>query len=389
MGNELRYVCLVETRRLLLLMGAVFGLILFVQYFELPYVGVLSSVFETSKSRVATIEDVSSRDSWSRTSSDVNATEGAPTAADEINGNTGNVKDGFIVESEKTPNVDFGDDFGVENGKTLNDTTGDDFVLESGQTLNDTFGDDFGMENGKALNDTLDDGFDTEEEIPLKDSLEMDRDSTIDTAVRNDVEDTDDGLQELEETSRTNASFKDDGIGDVVQVSERIEEKNSTGETPLVAQSPSSLLSNFLPPQNQESSRFTSTETSPPNASIAKEPGNILPTIENPKIPKKERFIEPELAVVPISKMNDMLLESHLSYQPPVFTRVTISYVCNGVFVPTSLLTYFSVLQKIRWSSPADNQLRSAKFQIENAPLIHDDPEFDVSLYRNFSAFKR
>lgn len=222
MGNELRYVCHVETRRLLLFMGAVFGLVLFVQYLEFPYVSVLSSVFETSKSRVETIENVSNKDWLSRN---------APTAMEKIDGMR-YVKDEFVVESGKSPVVDLGNDFGMENGKASNNTFGDDFILESGKTLNETFGDDFDLENGKDLNvnGTLDDGFDAEDEIPLKDSLEMDRDSTIDTAVRKDVEDTDDGLQEPEETSRTNASLKDDGIENVVETSERNKEKFPMGK---------------------------------------------------------------------------------------------------------------------------------------------------------------
>ncbi|XP_057799515.1 probable glycosyltransferase At3g07620 [Salvia miltiorrhiza] len=368
MGNELRYVCLVETRRLLLLMGVVFGLVLFVQYFELPYRSVLSW---TSKSRVAIIESDYSRDSFSRSSMDR-----VPTAIKETDGDTRNGRDEFVV------NDTLGDGFGLENGKALNDTFGDDFALESGKTMNDTtLGDDFRLENGlnntlgddlgleNGLNDTLgddfrvgdgkaflngtldDDGIDPEDEIPFKDSLEKDRDSTIDTAVRNDIESTDDGLQELEEASRSSDSMRHDVVGDVIQTS--------------VGESPSSLLSDAVPPQNPEPSRNASTEMSPPNAATEKESENIVRKNETPNIRKvsatKERVTETEPAVVPISLMNNMLAQSRISYQPP----------------------------KMQWSSPADHELRNARSLIENASLIQNDPQFDVSLYRNFSAFKR
>lgn len=349
MGNELRYVCLVETRRLLLLMGVIFGLILFVQYFELPYGNVLSSVFETSTSRVISIENPPSTDSSSdpvasrnltqssRDSTGLSVANGVPTAmnaSDRMDGSSGNVTD--------------------------------ELVVEGGKTLNDTLGDGFGLEN-----DTLDDDdIDPEDEIPLKDSLEMDRDSAIATAVRNYIGETDDGLKESEETSNTSASANHDGIRDVVLTSEKKE------GTPSVAEPPSSLLS----PQNPESSRSSPVETSPPNATTGKDSEVILQKTESPNIPKADhsapisdppiisstpatrgRLSEPEPAVVPISKMNDLLVQSQLSYQPP----------------------------KVLWSSPVDQELRNAKLLIENAPLIQNDPQFDVSLFRNFSAFKR
>ncbi|KAG6389427.1 hypothetical protein SASPL_150895 [Salvia splendens] len=384
MGNELRYVCLVETRRMLLLMGVVFGLVLFVQYFERPYGNVLSSVFETSKSRVATIKNISSRDPINRDSTNSSVGDEGPDAIKGRYDDTRNGKDEFVSGSGKTLNDSLGDGFGLENGKASNDTFGDDFVLENGTRIVDTLGGGFHLENG--LNDTLgdddsrlgdgktflngtidEDGIDPEDEISLKDSLEMDRDSIIDTAVRNYIESTDDGLQELEEASRANDSMKHDGNGDIVQSIGRNEELVSKG-TPSVAESPSSLLSQSFPPQNPEPSRSTSTESPPPDVTTGKESDNLLLKSENPSIPNadhsrrtKERISEPEPAVLTISKMSNMLEQSQLSYQPP----------------------------KIQWSSPADRELRNAKALIENAPLIENDPQFDVSLFRNFSAFKR
>lgn len=306
MGNELRYVCLVETRRLLLLMGVIFGLILFVQYFELPY-NVLSSVFETSKSRVISIDNSPSTDS----SSD-------PIASRNLTQSTRN-STGLSVANEVLTAMNVSDRM---DGSSIN--VKDELVVEGVKTLNDTLGDGFGLDN-----DTLDDEIDPEDEISLKDSLEMDRDSAIATAIRNYIGETDDGLKESEETSKTSASANHDGIGDTVLTSEKKEETSS------IAEPPSSLLS----PQIPESSRSSPIETSPPIATIGNDSEVILQKTESPNIPKADhsapisdppiistpvtrgRLSEPEPAVVPISKMNDLLVQSQLSYQPPVVTR--------------------------------------------------------------------
>ncbi|KAH6822327.1 Exostosin family protein [Perilla frutescens var. hirtella] len=357
MGYELRYVCLlVKTRRLLLLIGFVFGLILFVQYFELPYVNVLSSVFETSKYQVATIDIVPSRGSlsnpvvsrnltrFSRNSTDLNVANEVPTTMEASDGNddTRNAEDEFVVGS----------------GKTLNDTLGDDFGLEKGKSLNDISGSDFSLENGKTLNDTLDDGIDPDDEIPLKDSLEMDRDSTIETALRNYIGETG-GLQESDVTSKTSASLNHDGIGNVVQRTERNEDRISKGETPSVAQSPSSLLSHFLPPQNPDSSRITSTETSLPYVNI--QLSTYVNNSASSRTPKLTRIKGQPPTVVTISEMNDLLSKSRVSNH--------------------------SV--KAQWPSQADKELLNAKKLIENADSINKNYRIDVNVYRNFSAFTR
>lgn len=180
MGSELHYVCLVATRRLLLLTGVVFGLIWFVQYFELAYVDVLSSVFvtTTSPSRDPLSSPTASRNLTrsSTNSTRLNAANGLPSAVNASDGTDGDTRS-------------------VEN----------EFLVGSGRASSD----DFGLENGKVLNDTLDDAIDLGAGIPLMESLEMDRDSAIEAAARNDV-------GESEETSKAS-------VGD-----ERNEDRNTT-----------------------------------------------------------------------------------------------------------------------------------------------------------------
>ncbi|KAI3468209.1 hypothetical protein Pfo_024872 [Paulownia fortunei] len=353
MGNEFRYVCLVETRRLLLLMGVVFGLILFVQYFELPYSSILSSLFATGKSQVAPIDNIPSRNSSSKPTTSRNLTYFS-----SLNSTGLNVANG-VSSSIKASD---GKDSDATNVK-----------------------DDLDPENSKSLDDTLIDDMDPEDESPSKDYLEMDHKSTIERVVRNNsfplekTTETNDEFLESEYTSKTSASLDHDGIRDVVQTSENNEDKISNLETPSVAKSPSNMLSHLASPENPETSSSTYIETSSPITSMGKDAENINQNNENPKILKadhsapvndpsissipatKESFKGPEPAVVPISKMNDMLLQSHVSYRE----------------------------MKPRWSSTVDQELLNTKSLIENASIIEKDPQFDVNLYRNFSAFKR
>lgn len=173
MGNELYYVCLVATRRLLLLICVVFGLIWFVQYFELAYVDVLSSVFVTTTSQVASMDTFPSRDPLSIPMASRNLTR----------------------SSTSRNSTRFNAAIGLPSAVKASDG------MDSGRASSD----DFGLENGKVLNDTLDDDIDLVVGIPLMESLEMDRDSAIEAAVRNDV-------GESGETSK--ASVGDEGNKD-------------------------------------------------------------------------------------------------------------------------------------------------------------------------------
>ncbi|KAG8375587.1 hypothetical protein BUALT_Bualt10G0116000 [Buddleja alternifolia] len=284
MGNEFRYVCLVETRRLLLLMGVVFGLILFVQYFELPYSNILSSLFAGGKSQVAPIDGFPSR----------NLTY-------------------FSSLNSTGPNVSDGKDSDATNVKK-----------------------DFDSENKKSSDDTLNDDIDPEDESPSKDFLKTDHNSSIQSSARNNsfslekAREFEDELPASDYTSNNSASMDHNGAGDVNQTSgKKNEEKTADQETPAVAKSPETRSSTKSVPQKNKN--------------------------------MKKRFKEPEPAVVTISRMNDMLLQSRVS---------------NRTVKP-------------RWSSAVDQELRNTKSLIESAPIIEKDPQFDVSLYRNFSAFRR
>ncbi|KAK6140921.1 hypothetical protein DH2020_025314 [Rehmannia glutinosa] len=308
MGNELRYAFLVETRRLLLLIGVIFGLILFVQYFELPYSSILSSLFSTEKSQVDSFRDSTSRNLtyFSKLNStdlnDANGTSSRINPFDEKNSDAKNVKD---------------------------------------------------PENNNSLDDTLNNDIDPEDESPSKDFIEMDHNSTNERIVTNNS-------FPLDETTEKS--------GNTSKISDENKNRISNQETRSAAKSPSNLPSHFASPENPDKSSNTDVEASSPITSTGKDAENILQNNENPKILKagdSEPLSDPSISsvpsVVPISKMNDMLLQSYVSYR-----RV-----------------------KPRWSSTVDQELLNAKSLIQNASIIERDPQFDVSLYRNFSEFKR
>ncbi|PIN10539.1 Acetylglucosaminyltransferase EXT1/exostosin 1 [Handroanthus impetiginosus] len=323
MGNEFRYLCLVETRRLLLLMGVVFGLILFVQYFELPYNNIFSSLFTSGKSQVVLINDFPSRNSSSDPITSRNLTN-----VSSLNSTDLNVVDGVSSATN------------VSDGKD-----GDATNVEG----------DFDHEDGKSLDDSFNDNVDPEDETPSKDFLKIDGNATIDGVVRNNSFPLD-THKESEYTSNTSALMDHSGVGELDQTSEKNEGNISIQETPPVAKSPPDS------PENREESSSIHVDTSSRGKSVHKDAENIRQNHGSPKILKDGHSVPvSDLSVVPISKMNDMLLQSRVTYQA----------------------------MKPRWSSAVDRELLKAKYLIENAPIIDKDPEFDVNLYRNFSEFKR
>ncbi|KAL8537222.1 hypothetical protein ACS0TY_012412 [Phlomoides rotata] len=295
MGNELRYIFLLETRRLLLLIGVVFGLFLFVQYFE------------TSKSQVASTDDFPSR-----------STSNDPTVTNNVT------------------------QFSSSNFTDLNVASATNVI------------DNFDLGHIRTLNDTSNDDIELEDDPLLEDFVGVNHDSNIELGI----------------ASNTSVLLDHDGIGAVVPISERNEDKLPDPETSSVAKSPPNLIS--FPPQNPE---INSSVSASPILPMVKDAENILQKNENPTNLKADSSAPtggPSISstkglkglkheVATISKMNDMLLQSRISYKT----------------------------EKPRWTSPVDQELLKAKSLIETAPIVESDARFDVSLYQNFSEFIR
>ncbi|XP_022865337.1 probable glycosyltransferase At5g03795 isoform X1 [Olea europaea var. sylvestris] len=336
MGYELRRVCLLETRRLLLVMGVIFAVFLFIQYVELPYGNIVSTLFSGHRPQVAPAEIFSTGDS----SSNPNASRNSMYSS---NLNSTNVNDVHAV-SNVTKLFD-GNDSNVK--------------------------DTFESESNKSSEENFDVDNDPEDEIPSKDFLEMNSSSTVQSVVSNNSND----LPASNYTSESNSSL-DYNLDDGEIVSTRTLGKN--GDT---NQATPSVLSpsRFVSSENMGANSTTSTMPRSLNkSSTGKDAENMLRNKEKPGLLKDDRSTtmsnssisstpakrwvkKPPDAVVPINDMNDMLLQSRTSYHA----------------------------MKPRWPSAVDQELQNAKSLIKNAPIIQKDDKFDVNLYRNFSTFKR
>lgn len=73
MGYEISHICQVETRRCIWLVGVVFTMVLMVQYLELPYGNVISSVFSDGKAQVP-VSDSSPSSDLSHKTNNLNST---------------------------------------------------------------------------------------------------------------------------------------------------------------------------------------------------------------------------------------------------------------------------------------------------------------------------
>lgn len=337
MGYELRYVCLLETRRLLLVMGVIFALFLFVQYVELPYSNIVSTLLSAHRPQVAPAEIFSTGDS----SSNPNASRNSMYSR---NLNSTNVNDVHVV-SNVTKLFD-GNDSNVK--------------------------DTFESESNKNSEENLDVDIDPEDEIPSEDILDMNSSSIVQSVVRNNSNDLPVSNYTFESNSSLNYNLD---RGEIVPTLGKNGDTNQA--TPFVL-SPSSS-SRYISSENMGANSSTSSMPHSLNkSSTGEDAENMLQNKENPRLRKDDRSTtmsnssisstpakrwvkKPPDTVVPINEMDGMLLQSRTSYHA----------------------------MKPRWSSAVDQELLNVKSLIENAPIIQKDDKFDVDLYRNFSTFKR
>ncbi|XP_058724626.1 probable glycosyltransferase At5g03795 [Vicia villosa] len=103
---------------------------------------------------------------------------------------------------------------------------------------------------------------------------------------------------------------------------------------------------------------------SPPEAKVLVSP---TPNIQSKSssisnVPKeKQEFHKPISEVTTVSEMNKLLIQSHASYRS----------------------------MKPSWFSNVDQELLQARSEIENAPIVKNDPELYGPIYHNVSMFKR
>ncbi|KAH6783807.1 hypothetical protein C2S52_008766 [Perilla frutescens var. hirtella] len=326
-----------EARRLLWFMALAFSVALLVHYIELPYGYVISSLLSIGKSEV--------------------------TSAGNFSAN------GLSNESENSANRIVSGGLNSTGGAFQNVTK---------------FVDEKKSETSKHSNDSVGDSSDPVDEHSSTDVLEMNHSSTDDRVVRNKSLAAEMARQHVHDlpvssyTSARNSSV--DSLQGINAVSSSIidEEKASRISSPQVASPPPNLPSHASSPEYKGLNQSTHIRSpSVGTTSVVKDPVNTVRKKEKPSLthsqlstyvnnsarrtPKLTRFKGPPTVVVPISKMNDLLSESRVSYHS----------------------------MKARWPSQADEELLNAKKLIESADSIDKNPHVDVNAYRNFSAFTR
>ncbi|XP_062100955.1 probable glycosyltransferase At5g03795 [Humulus lupulus] len=112
-------------------------------------------------------------------------------------------------------------------------------------------------------------------------------------------------------------------------------------------------------PANSNTSLVEKKENSEPEHTELKQKDNSSSMTTAPQITNKPKT--PVLDVYSLSDMNKMLLQSQASY--------------------------YSVIPK--WPSAAERELQAVTLQIENAPIVMNDPKLYAPLYKNISTFKR
>lgn len=344
MGYEISHICQVETRRCIWLVGVVFAMVLIVQYLELPYGNVISSVFSDGKAQVPV--------SGSSPSSDL---------------------------SHKTNNLN---------------STGTIFANEMANKTKISEEKDIAWENDSVSgkNESLDEFSELDpEDDPNREAssvnVELNHNSTVEKIKRNDGLAPDKATEFVDSftadniTTDSNSSLSNNPEENIAPTSQ------VNGNPDASPAMPSFALPQIGPPPPLASLTNVNTSTRAPIISSNDPNTSSVEKIEpkmvhyneklgplqsdgdlsggNPSIPNAtpvaERPKSPTAAVVLISEMNDMFLMSRAS----------------------------SYSMKPRWSSAVDQQLLDAKSQIENAPIIRNDRGLYAPLYWNISMFRR
>ncbi|CBI20855.3 unnamed protein product, partial [Vitis vinifera] len=303
MGHKFRYLWQVEARHLLWLIGTVFSVVFVVQYFELPYGDVLSSLFSA----------------------------------------------GDIPAPGKT-SLPSSDSFNAETMEGNNEGPKNDFASVMNGALDKSFGLD---EDNKNV--TVEKVNNSGNRSALKNASK--HESSL--YLENITADSNSSLGKIQEDDMALLSQRSErsGVGLISPLPALPQIISSSNTTSLTNLDPHPIT---LPPERssvEEDAAHTlnkdeKAETSQKDLTLSNRSSISVPALETrPELP----------AVTTISEMNDLLVQSRAS----------------------------SRSMKPRWSSAVDKELLYAKSQIENAPIIKNDPGLHASLYRNVSVFKR
>ncbi|KAK2995013.1 hypothetical protein RJ640_012253, partial [Escallonia rubra] len=302
------------------------------EYFELPYGNVLSSLFSGGKVQLPKVGSPPSGDLSQNTK-----VIGYPAPFDGLN-STGAMSTGDIANNTK-----------------INETMGigfeDGVVSERNQEVND---------------DSLesDEESDPVDGSPFEDLVEPSQNSNTDNGLAPDK-----ARESALGFSPNNIAPTSENIGSIVPAT--FVSVPSSSPSPSPSTSPAIMGINLTAPlvafdPNSSSSLDKYTNSTVHNSGIPGPlQGDLAPSNGNSSVTAvpavKERSESPTQAVLSISNMNDILLQSRA----------------------------VSHSMKPRWSSQVDKELQIAKSRIEDAPIFDNDRVLYAPLYRNVSMFKR
>ncbi|XP_021276435.1 uncharacterized protein LOC110410860 isoform X3 [Herrania umbratica] len=330
-----RLLCQAESRRLLLLMAITFALVLAVQYFELPYTEVFTSLFAAGKNG-------SFPTGWSSSKSGMFDNV---TLSNGLN-STHNYADNDTENGTAVLNIDIETAQGNESEEKDRDLK-NVYVSESNEGSNNSFGLLF---NGSS-SDTL---------IASSISSTMENgDNVVNAPVLHATPEQQNVTQDYN-ASTSSGSF---GRDFAAPASPPLKSPSILPDTKLRSNMSSVNTSSvgknttILPEKHEDPNFLIST---PVSGNVYSE--NTVPAVtkKGSKKPKMKSKKQPQI-VVSISEMNDLLLQSHTSphsVAPPL-------------------------------SSKVQQEVIFAKSQIMHAPVMTNDSGLHPSLYRNVSMFKR
>ncbi|XP_073301603.1 probable glycosyltransferase At3g07620 [Primulina huaijiensis] len=309
-----------DARRLLWLMALAFSVVLLVQYFELPY-GYLSYLLSFGKSQVVYRGNLPTRGSSSEFKSVENQA--------------------LLSGSNSSTMSVVREDLNAKKFSSGNDADGKHNLSAD---INNYSNETSSLGDGSPSEDFLKMNEPKVDVIPIQNKTlapEKRRDYSYDLPVSNHT--------------RSNSSLNHLLSGNVIPPSA----PSSYSAAPF--KSPESVTANHSTNIKSINPDTSSMGKDAPKLYVKTDDAgltlnNLSSTIFSSPI-KKERLKGPPAKVLPISAMNDLLLQSYLVYLP----------------------------MKPNWPSKVDQQLHKAKTLIENAQIRKGDPH----VYRNYSAFLR
>ncbi|KAM3688723.1 hypothetical protein ACJW31_10G172500 [Castanea mollissima] len=347
MGQQLYSLCQVETKKLLWVMGMLFGVIIVFQYFELPYGSALFSLFSAGK-----VSGV---------------------------GNSGFLNGNSPSKSNTIGNITFLNGSNSTNAHAIHERS-DNIGKSEGMDRNQK--NDFLSDRNGSLNNSLGlDGNNNANKDPSSENLvELNGNSTV-ANVNNwgngpapeEAKEPNQSFYQKNDTTDGNFPVGKVGKGTNASTLGHIGDADTGFSSPSSALPPGPPVTSTVVDTNIRTPVVDSntsllekngTTTSEINKNSGLLQGSPSPSDDNSsanRVPMVNKGLETTSAVISISEMNDLLLLNHASSQ--------------SITPPQS--------------SAVDRELLHAKSLIENAPIIKNDPNLYAPLYRNISMFKR